>query len=58
MDDQERESAKPAKRSYWEVFMDDIFLIFFLSAAIMFLLYTVWGLVELANVQPHPMLTN
>ncbi len=53
----ENENDKPtARRSYWEVFMDDIHLLFLLGAVIMVLLYTIWGLVELASVPTHPMI--
>ncbi len=45
------------KRSYWMVFYDDIYLLFFLSAAITFILYTVWGLIELGTVPVSPYLT-
>jgi hypothetical protein len=34
--------------SFWQVFCDDIHLLFFLHAAIFFISFTVWGLVELA----------
>jgi len=46
--------GKPA--SYWEVFYDDIFLLFFLSIAIFYISYTVWGLMELGTVDPSPLL--
>jgi hypothetical protein len=36
--------------NYWQVFLDDTYLIFFLGAAIFFISYTVWGLIELATV--------
>ena len=36
--------------SGWQLFMDDIFLLFFLSAAVTFISYTVWGLVEIGSV--------
>ena len=39
---------------YWQVFYDDIMLLFFLSAAIMFILYTVWGLMEIGNTPVIP----
>ncbi len=42
--------------SYWEVFLDDVFLLFFFSAAIYFLLYIVWGLVELGSVPISPLM--
>ncbi len=45
------------KRSYWMVFYDDIYLLFFLSAAITFILYTVWGLIELGTVPVSPYVT-
>ncbi|MBI5814403.1 MAG: hypothetical protein HZB29_02190 [Nitrospinae bacterium] len=37
--------------SGWQLFFDDVFLLFFLSAAIMFISYTVWGLIEISSVQ-------
>jgi len=45
------------KVPYWQVFYDDIFLLFFLSAAIMFILYTVWGLMEIGNTPVLPEIT-
>jgi hypothetical protein len=48
------EKDKPG--SYWEVFCDDIMLLFFLSAAITFISYTVWGLMELGTAHPSPLL--
>lgn len=36
--------------SFWQVFLDDIHLIFFLGIAIFFISYTVWGLVEIGTV--------
>ena len=36
--------------SFWQVFFDDVYLLFFLHAAIFFISYTVWGLVELGTV--------
>ncbi len=38
------------KVSYWQVFLDDIHLIFFLGVAVFFISYTVWGLVEIGTV--------
>lgn len=56
MEKENRDGEPPKKRSYWEVFMDDIHLIFLLGAVVMVLSYTIWGLVELGSVPPHPML--
>lgn len=50
-----QEEQERVKRSYWEVFLDDIFLLFFLGAAIMFIFYTTWGLVELGSVDVSPL---
>ncbi len=41
--------------SYWQVFLDDVYLIFFLGAAIFFISYTVWGLIELATAGNSPL---
>lgn len=38
------------KVSYWQVFLDDIHLIFFLGIAVFFISYTVWGLAEISTV--------
>lgn len=38
------------KVSYWQVFLDDIHMIFFLGVAVFFISYTVWGLVEIGTV--------
>lgn len=53
----EGNSQDEKKISYWEVFFDDIFLLFFLSTAITFISYTVWGLMELASVGLSPLVT-
>ena len=36
--------------SYWQVYLDDVYLLFFLGAAVFFISFTVWGLIELATV--------
>ncbi|MBI5636890.1 MAG: hypothetical protein HZA03_02845 [Nitrospinae bacterium] len=41
--------------SYWQVFMDDWWLLFFLAAAILFISYTTWGVIELASVGISPL---
>ncbi|MBI5636609.1 MAG: hypothetical protein HZA03_01425 [Nitrospinae bacterium] len=41
--------------SYWQVFMDDWWLLFFLCAAIFFISYTTWGVMELASVGISPL---
>jgi len=48
------EKDKPG--SYWEVFLDDIMLLFFLCGAITFIFYTTWGLMELGTAHPSPYL--
>ncbi len=55
MSDEHQDSGE--KRSYWCVFYDDIMLLFFLSAAITFALYTVWGLMEIASAPVSPYIT-
>jgi low temperature requirement protein LtrA len=52
----EEDSQDEKKVSYWEVFFDDIFLLFFLSVAITFISYTVWGLMELGSVGLSPLI--
>lgn len=44
------DSAGDKQVSFWQVFFDDVYLLFFLHAAIFFISYTVWGLVELGTV--------
>jgi len=44
------------RKSYWIVFFDDIWMLFFLSAAITFILYTVWGLIELGTIPVSPLI--
>jgi hypothetical protein len=44
------ESAGDKQVSFWQVFCDDVYLLFFLHAAIFFISYTVWGLIELGAV--------
>ncbi len=56
MSDNDKEKSGK-KVSYWEVFMDDIFLLFFLSIAILYISYTVWGLMELGTAKPSPLLS-
>ncbi len=41
--------------SYWQVFMDDWWLLFFLAAAVLFISYTTWGVMELASVGTSPL---
>jgi len=48
------EEKEQEPRSYWEVFYDDLFLLFFLSVAVTYIFYTVWGLMELGNASPSP----
>lgn len=52
----EEESGKKGKIYYWEVFFDDIYLLFFLSIAILYIFYTVWGLMELGTVGYSPLI--
>ncbi|MDH5509057.1 MAG: hypothetical protein OEZ32_01755 [Nitrospinota bacterium] len=49
-------SEEKEPRSYWEVFYDDVFLLFFLGTAITYIFYTVWGLMELGTASPSPLL--
>ncbi len=51
------EKKDEEKIPYWQVFYDDIMLLFFLSAAITFILYTVWGLMEIGNTPVLPEVT-
>ena len=51
------ENKDEEKIPYWQVFYDDIMLLFFLSAAITFILYTVWGLMEIGNTPVLPEVT-
>jgi len=46
----EEERRREEKIPFWQVFFDDIFLLFLLGAAILLASYTVWGLMELVNV--------
>lgn len=50
------EESKKAEEKipYWQVFYDDIMLLFFLSAAITFISFTVWGLMEIGNTPVMP----
>lgn len=38
----------------WQLFYDDIFLLFFLGVAIPTLVYTVWGLMEIVQIPELP----
>lgn len=40
----------------WQNFFDNIFLLFFMGIAIPTLVFTVWGLMEIANVPDLPLL--
>ena len=42
--------------SCWQLFFDDVYLLFFLGAAIFLLLYTIWGLMELGSVATSPLI--
>jgi hypothetical protein len=42
--------------SFWQVFYDDLFVLFVIAAAIYFALYTVWGLMELGTVGISPLM--
>ena len=53
----EEEPGKKEKIYYWEVFFDDIYLLFFLSIAVMYIFYTVWGLMELGTVGYSPLVS-
>ena len=50
------EDEKKEKRPYWQVFYDDMFLLFFLGIVIFAVSYTIWGLMDLAGIPPHPAL--
>jgi len=41
--------------NYWQIFYDDIFLLFFLGAAIYLISYTIWGLIELSSAPLSPL---
>jgi hypothetical protein len=53
---EEREEKEDEKIPFWQVFYDDVFLLFLLSVVIMAVSFTIWGLMEIANVPPHPAL--
>ncbi|MBI3399695.1 MAG: hypothetical protein HY265_08695 [Deltaproteobacteria bacterium] len=38
----------------WQLFYDDIMLLFFLGVAIPTLIYTVWGLMEIVQIPELP----
>ena len=42
--------------SFWQVFYDDLFVLFVISAAILFAVYTVWGLIELGSAGISPLM--
>ena len=41
----------------WQLFYDNIFLLFFFGVAIPTLVFTVWGLMEIAQVHDMPVFT-
>ncbi|MBI5874844.1 MAG: hypothetical protein HZB81_03200 [Deltaproteobacteria bacterium] len=53
---EEREKAEEGKEPIpaWQLFYDDIFLLFFLGVAIPTLVYTVWGLMEIVQIPELP----
>ncbi|MBI3755228.1 MAG: hypothetical protein HY265_03590 [Deltaproteobacteria bacterium] len=53
---EEREKAEEGKEPIpaWQLFYDDIFLLFFLGVAIPTLVYTVWGLMEIIQIPELP----
>lgn len=52
---EEREKKKEDEKvPFWQVIYDDVFLLFLLSIVIMAVSYTIWGLMEIANVPLHP----
>lgn len=54
---EEREEKKEDEKvPFWQVIYDDVFLLFLLSIVIMAISYTIWGLMEIANVPLHPAL--
>jgi hypothetical protein len=53
--DMANEEQGERRVSYWQVFLDDVYLIFFLGAAIFFISYTVWGLVEISTAGFSPL---
>lgn len=54
---EEREEKKEEEKvPFWQVIYDDVFLLFLLSIVIMAISYTIWGLMEIANVPLHPAL--
>ncbi|VAX23512.1 hypothetical protein MNBD_NITROSPINAE01-1890 [hydrothermal vent metagenome] len=50
------DNEEDVKVSYWEVFLDDVGLLFFLGAAVYFALYIVWGAMEIASVSYSPLI--
>lgn len=46
---------KERRVSYWQVFFDDWGLLFFFSAAILVILYTIWGAIELGSLGQSPL---
>lgn len=54
---EEREEKKEDEKvPFWQIIYDDVFLLFLLSIVIMAISYTIWGLMEIANVPLHPAL--
>ncbi len=47
---EEEKRGEKEKIPRWQLFYDDIFLIFMLGIAIPLLFYVIWGLMDIANV--------
>jgi hypothetical protein len=52
MKEGELEKKEDKKIPAWQLFYDDIFLLFVFGLAIPVIFYLIWGLIELANVRP------
>lgn len=51
---EERKAQEKEKIPKWQVVYDDLFLIFLLGAVILVVSYTLWGVMELANLPLWP----
>lgn len=48
------EDKKIVPTPFWKMILNDVYLLFFLGAAIYIIFYILWGVMEIANVPPMP----
>lgn len=54
MSDETKQTKEEEPIPAWQIFFDNIFLLFFFGIAIPTLVYTVWGLMEVVQIPQLP----